>query len=49
MVVSVWLSCVVALWFTWDGYGGKKSKGLELHVVAVEKSEFLTHEEHRKF
>jgi hypothetical protein len=27
----------------------KKSNGPELHVVAVEKSEFLTHEEHCKF
>jgi hypothetical protein len=49
MVVSVWSSCVVALLFTWDGYGGKKSAGPELHVMAVEESEFLTHEEHRKF
>ncbi len=38
MVVSVWLSCVAALWFTWDGYDGKKSNGPELHVVAVKKS-----------
>jgi hypothetical protein len=27
----------------------KKSNGPELHVVAIEKSEFLMHEEHRKF
>ncbi len=26
MVVSVWSSCVAALWFTWGGYGGKKKQ-----------------------